>query len=45
MNKFEKELDNRIDIVKLKLEELQRRYNELLYLKKLYDETKSKKEN
>lgn len=44
MNKFEKELDNRIDIVKVKLEELQRRYNELVYLKMLYDETKSKKE-
>lgn len=43
MKKFEKELDERIEKLKFRLEELQSRYNELVYLKILYNENKKEK--
>ena len=43
MNKFEKELIKKIKILEAKIEEMEDHYAELLYLKKLYDESKKEK--
>lgn len=47
MNKFEKELINKLiyDIAEGKIEEMREHYNELLYLKELYDESKEENNN
>lgn len=42
-NDFEKELKERIIKLKIRLEELQRRYSELTYLEMLYSEIKKEK--
>jgi hypothetical protein len=43
MNKFETELNKRIKMLEADLEEMKKRYSELMYLKELYDESKKEK--
>lgn len=42
-NDFEKELEERIEKLKIRIEELQRRYSELIYLEMLYNKIKKEK--
>jgi hypothetical protein len=40
---FEKEIKERIEKLKIRIEELQRRYSELIYLEMLYSKIKKEK--